>query len=89
MADNTPRDVLIRAFLEFRKSHPADGFGLLHSILGSVDDGTRRDRDDKEEIQRELQKRNRQYIFELYGEKLPLEFDFRADYDRRLRAKLK
>lgn len=88
-AGEMPREALVRAFLEFRKTHPTDGFGLFHNYGKRVDDGTRVDRDDKEEIQRELKKRNRQYIFELYGEKLPLDFDFSADYDKRLQSKLK
>lgn len=88
-AEKIPRDVLVGAFLEFRKSHPADGFGLLYGFSEPVTDGTRRERDDKMEVERELRERNRQYIFEMYGETIPVDFDFCADYDKRLQAKLK
>lgn len=88
-AEKIPRGDLVRAFLDFRKAHPADGFGVLHGYPKPVEDGTRRDRDDKNEVERELRKRNRQYIFEMYGEKLPLDFDFKQDYEHRLASKQK
>ncbi len=84
MADNTPREEFVRAFLEFRKTHPFDGYGLLYKMGQDIEDGTRRERDDKAEVKKELKKRNRQYIFELYGEKLPLDFDFEKDYQTRM-----
>lgn len=87
MADNIPRTELVRAFLDFREKHPFDGFGILHGYGQTVDDGTRKDRDDKQAVERLLRERNRQYIFELYGEQLPLDFDFSQDYDRRLRSR--
>ena len=91
--DNLKRADLVRAFLEFRKKHPTDGYGLFHGCKWSggnvADDGLRTERNDLEEMKRELRKRNRQYIFELYGERLPIDFDFRKDYDNRLSAKLK
>ena len=88
-AEKIPRGDLVRAFLEFRKAHPADGFGMLYGYSEPVTDGTRRERDDKMEVERELRKRNRQYIFEMYGEKLPVDFDFKQDYERRLASKQK
>ena len=84
-AGETPREVLVGAFLEFRKTHPTDGFGLLHGFGHKVDDGTRVDRDDKADIERLLRERNRRYIFELYGEQLPVDFDFKKDYENRMK----
>ncbi len=91
--ENLKRADLVRAFLEFRQKHPTDGYGMFHGCkwLGrdGADDGLRAERDDREEMKLELKKRNRQYIFELYGEKLPLDFDFKKDYEKRLETRYK
>lgn len=88
-AQNMPREVLIQHLLDFRKQHPHDGYGAWHIIKrkwcsGYPQDDFRAERDDEEEVKLELRKRNRQYIAELYGEQLPVDFDFYADYNARL-----
>lgn len=87
-AKNITRDELIQAFTQFRQQHPRDGYGMLHEIAqhwcGAEKDDLKGKRNDEEEVQQELRRRNRQYIAELYGEHLPVDFDFRADYDRRM-----
>ncbi len=89
-ADRITREALVGAFLEFRKQHPRDGYGVFcynaNSWAGGKDNGFQADRTDKEDVERELRRRNREYIFELYGERLPVDFDFVADYNRRLEA---
>lgn len=89
-AEDITRDELLKAFLLFRQQHPRDGYGILHSIAqrwcGAEKDDRQAERSDKEALERELRMRNRKYIAELYGEHLPVDFDFRADYDRRLAA---
>ena len=91
--ENLNRADLVRAFLEFRKEHPTDGYGMFHGCKwlgrGGADDGLRTERDDRDEMKLELRKRNRQYIFELYGDKLPLDFDFKKDYEERLKTRNK
>lgn len=97
-ASKVTREELIQAFLEFRRLHPRDGYGLINGIgrkwASGGGDGLSSDdflleRIDKEAVLLELKKRNREYIEELYGEKIPLDFDFRADYDRRLEERFK
>lgn len=88
-AEKLPREELVRAFLDFRRQHPQDGYGLLNDVWkkwckGYPQDGCRGQRDDFEEVKAELRRRNRQYIAELYGEQLPEDFDFYADYRSRM-----
>ena len=88
MADKIPRRELIKEFLLFREKHPFDGYGL--SLYGDrSNDGIRIERDDKTAVIQALKERNRQYIFEMYGEHLPIDFDFKKDYDNRLMRKTK
>lgn len=89
-AAKVTRAQLLAAYRDFRQQHPCDGYGL-HAIAQKwqhlPDDGLRAERDDIEDVKRELRRRNRQYIAELYGERLPEDFDFRADYDKRQRER--
>lgn len=89
-AEGITRDELVKAFLQFRQQHPHDGYGVFHKIAqrwcGAEKDEVEAERSDKEAVEHELRKRNRQYIAELYGEHLPVDFDFKADYDRRMAA---
>ena len=90
-AKRIPRETLVRAFLEFRQQHPRDGYGLMHNIAqhwcGAEKDDLQAERSDIADVERELRRRNRQYIADMYGEVLPVDFDFRADYDRRMAAR--
>lgn len=90
-ARNIPREALVAAFLDFRQQHPRDGYGMLHGIAqrwcGADKDELQAERSDIADVERELRRRNRQYIAEMYGDVLPIDFDFRADYDRRMAAR--
>ena len=81
----TPQQI-IDAYLDFRAQHPEDGYGVMHVIAikwcNHPEDNLRADRDDLADVQLEIRRRNRAYIKELYGDDLPLDYDFRADYDR-------
>ena len=80
-AGNIPTAAIINAYLEFRAQHPNDGYGLGSVLF----DGSnkRAERDDIDAVKLELKRRNRQYIKELYGEALPLDYDFLAAYNER------
>lgn len=84
-------DDIVAAFLDFRQQHPRDGYGLWHDIAkrwcNAPEDGLRGRRDDEAAVREELKRRNRAYIKEMYGEDLPLDFDFRSDYYKRAAAR--
>ena len=71
---------LIREYQNFRKQHPFDGW--IFATYKNKD--LRFDRDDLEEMETELKRRNRQYMKELFGVVIPLDFDFKKDYEERL-----
>lgn len=87
------RDELIAALAEFRKQHPNDGYGFLHGLKWAVgdseakDDGKSMYRDDIDAVRIELKRRNREYIKELYGDVLPLDYDFAREYDKQLQSR--
>lgn len=87
-AEKLERSRLVAAYLQFRKEHPKDGYGITHDLLirqcNWPEDGNQALRNDAAEVDLMLKRRNRQYIKELYGEDLPVDFDFRKDYDARL-----
>lgn len=87
-AKRIQRAQIVAAFNEFRQQHPRDGYGMLHGMAqrwcGADKDELQGKRTDEEAVQQELRRRNRQYIAELYGVELPVDFDFRADYNRRM-----
>lgn len=95
VANSLTRDELINAFLDFRKAHPRDGWGydlffireedLINECKG-YEEGMRVDRDDKKQVYEALQRRNREYIKELWGVDLsgyPLDIDFAKEWERR------
>lgn len=92
-----PRETLIAAYLNFRKEHPTDGYGfmaIIDNCVGNRDglrDGSapRRQlyRDDIADVWQELKRRNREYIKELYGITLPIDYDFKAAYDEQIRPR--
>ena len=93
-AENMPREELVQALLDFRKQHPHDGYGIMHDIWkkwckGYPQDEMRGRRDDYDEVKAELRRRNRKYIAELYGEQLPEDFNFLADYEARMEIRMK
>ena len=71
---------LVREYQNFRKQHPFDGW--IFATYKNKD--LRFDRDDLEEMEIELKRRNRQYMKELFGIDIPLDFDFKKDYEERL-----
>lgn len=90
-AEKITRDKLIAAYLEFRKQHPNDGYGFIHGlqqrINGEEDDGKTMYRADIDAVRIELKRRNREYIKELYGDVLPLDYDFSREYDKQLQSR--
>ena len=70
---------LVGEYRKFREQHPFDGWIL--ETYGNKD--FRFDRDDLEETQTELKRRNRQYMKELFGIDIPLDFDFEKAYNER------
>lgn len=90
-ADKITRDELIAALLEFRKQHPNDGYGFVHGlqqrINGEAADGKTMYRADIDAVRIELKRRNREYIKELYGDVLPLDYDFSREYDKQLQRR--
>lgn len=80
-ADATPKEAIVDAYLKFRAQHPNDGYGM-GAVLFERDKDKRAQRDDIDAIKLELKRRNRQYIAELYGETLPLDYDFKAAYEQ-------
>lgn len=90
-AKRIPRAQIVAAFNDFRQQHPRDGYGMLHGMAqrwcGAEQDGMKAERSDIAEVEAELRRRNRKYIAELYGEQLPDNFDFLADYNRRMAAR--
>lgn len=82
-ARNVSRDDLVAAYLEFRAQHPHDGYGNLNyklCHLAGVPVDMPADRSDIDAVRLELKRRNRQYIAELYGKQLPLDYDFLTEY---------
>lgn len=84
-AERITRAELIAAYIAFRKQHPNDGYGMLHAIAqrwcGADKDDMQAERADVEDVRRTLRERNRRYIAELYGETLPIDYDFKAAYN--------
>ena len=79
----TTEDEIVAAYLEYRRQHPEHVGSMLGSLGAYINEGKQIPtmREDGEEVLLELKKRNRQYIKELYGEELPLDFDFKARYE--------
>lgn len=71
-----PKTELIREYRNFRKEHPFDGW----CFAAYENKNLRPDRDDREEMEIELKRRNRQYMKELFGIEILLDFDFYKDY---------
>lgn len=71
---------LVGEYRKFREQHPFDGW--IFETYRNKD--LRFDRDDHEEMEIELKRRNRQYMKELFGIDIPLDFDFKKDYEERL-----
>lgn len=98
VAATLTREEIVNAFLDFRKTHPRDGWGggLVFCIpedcadcFKGYEEGMQYDRDDEKQVNEELIKRNRDYIKELWGVDLsgyPLDWDFADDWERRCDA---
>jgi hypothetical protein len=70
---------LINEYRKFREQHPFDGW-ICETYKNK---NLRFDRDDLEEMEIELKRRNRQYMKELFGVDIPLDFDFDKDFNER------
>ena len=79
----TPKEAIVAAYLEYRREHPEHVGSMLGSLSANINEGKHIPmlREDSEEILLTLKRRNREYIKELYGEDLPLNFDFKARYE--------
>lgn len=80
----TTEDEIVAAYLEYRRQHPEHVGSMLGSLGAYINDGKHIPmmREDSAEVILEMKRRNRAYIKEFYGEDLPLDFDFKARYDK-------
>jgi len=96
VAATLTHEEIVNAFWEFFKPCPRDGWGCYSideetpeaplRVCKSIENGMEYDRADKEQLQEELIKREREYIKELWGVDLsgyPLDFDFAVEWEQR------
>lgn len=87
-AERISDETLIEEYLKFREEHPFDGWGLCDKSmmrLGDLDSDEpvfEMDRNDKNELVRQIQERNRRTIREMWGVEVPL--DLSKEYDERM-----